>query len=144
MNQAIIIDFNRTLYNPDNDTLEEYATNLLEYLSKRAILILLGKGTESRQDLIEKLNINQYFQKIIIVEEKNIGQLESIKSQYPHISKIYSIGDRIKKEITLGNKMGFKTIWFKKGKFSSEVPQHEYEKPWRTVISLKEIELYIK
>lgn len=144
MNQVIILDFNRTLYNPDNDKLEDYAINLLEYLSTRAILILLGKGTESRQDLIETLNIKQYFQKIIIVEEKNLEQLKSIKNQYAHISTFFSIGDRIKKEINLGNKMGFKTIWFKIGKFSSEVPEHEDEKPWKTVTSLKEIELYIE
>lgn len=144
MNQIIILDFNRTLYNPDNDKLEDYAISLLEYLSTRAILILIGKGTESRQDLIETLNIKQYFQKIIIVEEKNIEQLKAIKNQYTHIPIFYSIGDRVKKEIKLGNKMGFKTIWFKTGKFSSEVPQDEDERPWQTVTSLEEIKLYIK
>ncbi|QQR84039.1 hypothetical protein IPJ72_02485 [Candidatus Peregrinibacteria bacterium] len=143
MNQVVIIDFNRTLYNPDNNKLEESAISVLEYLSTRAILILLGKGTESRQDLIDTLNIKKYFQKIIIIEEKNIEQLEAIKNQYAHISIFFSIGDRIKKEITLGNEMGFKTIWFKKGKFSLEAPQHEHEIPWKTVTSLKEIELYI-
>ena len=144
MKKIIIIDFNRTLYNPENNKMIDYALDLLKNLSTEYDLILLGKGDDNRKKLIKNLNIEKYFQKIMIFPEKNLEQLKSIQAQYPSNTFFYSIGDRIKKEIYLGNKMDFKTIWFKNGKFSSETPINKEEQPWKTVNSLREIEIHLK
>ena len=50
---------------------------------------------------------------------------------------IYVIGDRVKKEITLGNALGYETIWLNKGKFKKESPSNAKEIPRYTILSLK-------
>ena len=49
------------------------------------------------------------------------------------------VGDRLKKEIKIGNKLGMKTIWFQSGKFASELPETEEEKPVHIITHLLEV-----
>ncbi|MBI4981498.1 HAD hydrolase-like protein [Candidatus Woesearchaeota archaeon] len=37
--------------------------------------------------------------------------------------EILVVGDRIKKEIVIGNKIGLKTVWLKKGLYATELPK---------------------
>lgn len=134
----IIFDFNRTLFNPDEESLFDGALEILDYLSNKSFtLILLGKGDQKRRNKIKALHIEQYFSEIHIVEEKSLSQLEKIANQSGSV--VYSIGDRIKKEIKLGNQFGFITIWFKNGKFSEEVPESKEEEPNHTISTLLEL-----
>ena len=138
-NITIIFDFNRTLFDPEKNNLFDGALEVLKYFHTQSFeLILLGKGDSKRKENVKRLDIEKYFSEIHIVEEKSLSQLEKIKENRKENS-IYSIGDRIKKEIKLGNQIGFTTIWFKNGKFSEEFPNTQEEEPSCTINSLLEL-----
>jgi len=139
----IIFDFNRTLFDPKNDSLFQGALEMLKYFHKQSFqLVLLGKGDAKRREKISNLNIEQYFSEIYIVKEKSLSQLEKIKTANKG-RIIYSVGDRIKKEIKLGNILGITTIWFKNGKFSNDIPEFKEETPSYTISSLSELKKII-
>lgn len=140
MKKIIIFDFNRTLFDPDEGKLFDSALDVLDALkSSGGRLFLVGKGTKERENLIYDLGLDKYFEKIILKEEKKIEDFETIKKLAAAGDELFSVGDRIRKEITLSNRCGFKTIWFQNGKFSAEVPESEIEKPWKTVKNLREL-----
>ncbi len=49
------------------------------------------------------------------------------------------IGDRIKNEIKIANKVGIKTIWYKNGKFKDELPNADYEYPDYIITEIEEL-----
>ncbi len=139
MQKAVIFDFNRTLYDPENGAFMEGAIASLEALKREGFLLfLIGKGTEERASLINELGLHRYFDEIIVKEEKEPEDFEYLKKKYS-FADFYAIGDRVKKEITFGNRCGFKTIWFKKGKFAGELPESRQEKPWKTIRGFDEL-----
>lgn len=49
------------------------------------------------------------------------------------------VGDRIRSELRVGNKLDATTIWVKQGKFSNELPENENDEPNYTVKTLREL-----
>jgi len=139
--KAVIFDFNRTLYDPDSKSLVKGAIASLHQLKKaNYLLFLIGKGTSERADLINELGLSPYFEEIIVKEEKDLEDFQYLKNKYPQ-AVFYVFGDRVRKEITFGNACGFKTIWFKNGKFATETPEAAEEIPWKTVESFEELDI---
>jgi len=133
MIKGVIFDFNRTLYNPDTNALNEGALELLEKLASSGykLCLLSKKSEEERKDKILRLGIEKYFIFIEVVEgektEKNFKkclEIMALQSQ-----KVAVIGDRIRSEIILGNQFGMRTIWYKVGKFAAELPRNKNENP---------------
>jgi len=140
MKGLIIFDFNRTLYEPENKATFRGVREFLDDYSKVYTLALIGKGDEKRKFLIEKLDIEKYFMNLILTEEKEACDfLKCLKELNYSKEKTWSVGDRIKKEILISNKLGLKTIWFRNGKFSSEIPIRSEEYPNFTVESFQDI-----
>lgn len=140
MRGLIIFDFNRTLYDPEKHSLTEGVKELLDDYSKKYNLAIIGKSSEKRGSLLSDLGIKKYFRCIILKEEKEENDfLQCLKECNASKEHVWSIGDRIKKEIAISNRLGLKTIWFKSGKFSSEAPDTEAEEPNFTVTSFKDI-----
>jgi FMN phosphatase YigB (HAD superfamily) len=136
MKKAIIFDFNRTLYDPDTGELMNGALDVLRILKQDGYkMFLIGKGTEERTTLIHDLGLEDYFDKIIVKDEKDLNDFFDLKKNHPD-HEFYSIGDRIKKEIKYSNKAGCKTVWFKKGKFADEEPAEADEEPWKIITDL--------
>ena len=61
MKGLIIVDFNRTLYDPDSNSLFAGVQEFLADYSQQYILALIGKGDDKRAHLIDELNIKKYF-----------------------------------------------------------------------------------
>lgn len=141
--KIIIFDFNRTLHDPDQDTLIDWTIEILESLSKKYPLFMLSKWDSVRRKKVTDLDLEKYFEEIYVVTEKNLDQIQVIKDKYPEWTQFYSVGDRIKKEIVLWNKMWLKTIRFQNWKFASEIPESEDERPWKIVTNLLDIESLI-
>lgn len=140
MRGLIILDFNRTLYNPDNNSLFDGVIEFLKDYSKTYSLAIIGKGDEKRSSLIDALNIKKYFEYIDLKEEKEDNMFKQCMQTLKfNPEQCWSIGDRIKKEIKMSKKFGIKTIWFKNGKFSLELPESKEEEPDFTVSDFKEI-----
>ena len=147
MIKGIILDFNRTVYDPEKDKLTDGVLELLDNLKKSDIpLCLLSKKTrEDRRDQITDLGLDEYFIDIQVIEgnktEMNFHQCLDKMHLNPH--EVLVVGDRIKSEIVLGNKLGMKTIWYKSGKFANELPDKKIEEPNHTVSKLSEIRIYL-
>ncbi len=140
MNRAIIFDFNRTLYSPDNRTLTPGAIELLEAAkAKGYLLILLSKAAADRGELVKKLGIESYFAEIIFANHKSYALFEEIAQRQSVDKKAsYVIGDRAQGEVAIGRQAGWRTIWLQGGKFATELPTSE-QQPDHTVGSLPQI-----
>ena len=138
MKGLIIFDFNRTLYNPDEKVLFPGVLEFLKDYSKVYDLAIIGKGDENRRALIEELNIKTYFKHIKIKEAKEKTDFQQCLEEF-NATNVWAVGDRIKREITIANSVGIKTVWFKNGKFADELPSSKEEEPKFIVQSFDEI-----
>lgn len=135
----IIFDYNRTIFNPDVQSLYPGVVDLLSFLSLNHDLYLISKNEPGREDKLNSLNIKNFFKEIMFVEEKTIEIFKTITKTH---EKVLIVGDRVQGEITIGNKLNFITVWFKQGKFSKEEPINDEQKPEyiiNDIIELKEI-----
>lgn len=141
MKKIIIFDFNRTIYDPDNDCLIPGVRFVLRILLRREFtLCLISRAGKSRKDLVKKLGISKYFSRVIIAKEKNKKDFERMVAPMAiDKSSSFVVGDRVRKEIRFGNLLGLQTIWLRSGKFTNEKPRTKNEQPTYTIRTLKEI-----
>lgn len=141
MKKIIIFDFNRTIYDPDNGCLISGARLVFRTLFRRGFsLYLVSRAGKSRTELIKNLRIGQYFSRVIIAKEKGKKDFERIVApRAVERSLSFVIGDRTRKEISIGNSLGLQTVWLKAGKFANEKPRKKIERPTYTVGTLREI-----
>lgn len=138
--KAVIFDYNRTVFNPESGTLNQGVSELLVQLRGKGFkLFLISKGNEDRGKQIEELGLYDSFDHITVVQEKSSNDFQGCLELCPPDTRFYVVGDRVKKEIRLGRELGMKTIWYKQGKFSNELPEEESEKPDYTISSFDEI-----
>lgn len=136
MKKIIIIDFNRTLYDPEQERIMDETIDTLKYLkSKNYKLVLLSMAHPNRKKLLDSLGITPFFNKIIITNYKSKKLFNKIINN----SESVVIGDRIKKEITIGNQVNATTIWLQQGKFANELPTKNIEKPNYIIKKIEEI-----
>lgn len=134
----IIFDYNRTIYNPETGGLYSGVFELLKELSEKNSLYLVSRNEPERNSVIKSLGVDNFFKQIKFVDQKT----EEIFKEFAagkEMEKVLIIGDRIKEEIAIGNKLGFITIWFKQGKFSSELPESEIENPQYIIKNINEL-----
>ncbi len=139
MVDLIIFDWKRTLYDPDTKELIEGALDLLEYLNSHHVpLVLVGKGGEDMNDEVKRLGVEGHFKKVVFAQGEKDPNIF-----IPHISKTdpkktLFVGDRVRSELEIGNKLGATTIWVKQGKFATELSENKDQKPDYEVISLND------
>lgn len=145
MIKTIIFDWKRTLYDPDQQTLISGAIELLEYLKTHNVqMVLIGKGAQEMNDEVNKLGVRKYFKKVIFakgVKDPNVFAQEITKDDP---KKTIFIGDRVRSELEIGNKLGATTIWVKQGKFADEEPAIKEQEPDYTVLNLFECQEFLK
>ena len=144
MIKNIIIDFKRTIYDPENDCLLENAVDALKIFKGKGFHVrLIGKGQrEEMLQIIERLGILPFFNEIDIDNDK-----EQFFEQVPNPDTWLVIGDRARQEILFGGRLGMKTMWLKKGKFSDELPEANQKlldyivSSWREIIEKFDLEI---
>lgn len=133
MIDCVIFDWKRTLYDPDKKTLIDEALRLLEFINSCKIrMILIGKGGNDMLKEVKRLNVKKFFQDIVFAKGEKDPQ---VFAKYVS-GKTWVIGDRVRSEIEMGNRLGLTTIWIKQGKFASEQPENKFQQPIYTVSSL--------
>lgn len=135
-----ILDWKRTLYNPDTFELIDGAAELLDFLSKEdgSTLILVGKGSDDMHSEVKRLGVEHYFADIKFQEGDKDRSLfvEFVDKDDP--KGTFFIGDRARSELAVGDSLGATTVWVKQGKFSDELPEDPVYSPTYTVSSLRE------
>ena len=138
-NNLFIFDFNRTLFDPKTNRLMPGCLNVLRKIKKnKGNKILISQAMPGRIKLISKLGLIKYFTKVYITHEKSKKLMSKIINKFS-ARNCYVIGDRIKKEIKLGNQLGCTTIWLKLGLFSSELPADKTEQPDYIITELEQL-----
>lgn len=137
MIKTVIFDWKRTLYDPDKKVLLDGAVELLEFLKAKDIpMVLIGKGGEDMKQEVERLGVGKFFQHIVFAEgAKDLELFKAYIDQDNSKSTLF-IGDRVRSELEIGNKLGATTIWVKQGKFAMEEPVNGNQKPDYIVSSL--------
>ena len=141
MNKTIIFDFYRTIFDPESSKLVPGTKTVLKSLKRRGFrLFLVSREEKSRKELIQSLGISDTFEQILLVPQKTAADfLNILSTQKISLKNSFVVGDRVKEEIALGNQIGLTTIWVKTGKFSTEIPRTQTERPTFTVTKLKDI-----
>lgn len=135
----MIIDYNRTLYDPEKDSLVPGALELLNTLQERALsLILVSRKEEGRSTRLSELGIEHFFSEILFVEEKTEQVFRAIRARYPS-QFCYVLGDYLYQEIRAGNLACAVTIHFKQGKFAECEPEVLEDIPDVVVTQLSEV-----
>ena len=146
MIKAIIFDYYRTLYNPEEKEVSKETLQLLQRLKEKGLrLALISKKEQGREEEIKASPFFSFFSFVCFCEEKKVTDLETA-CRVLKVSKEEAIvvGDRVKKEITVGNQAGIKTVWLKKGKFAEEVPTKDTDTPTYVITQLNEVEKVIE
>ncbi len=135
---AVIIDFSRTLKDPD---LGEYIPGSFELLNffreKKILMYLVSAGNFFTEE--DRLKLSKFFEEIVIVEEKSeIDFRKILENNGFNKNDVMVLGDRINGEIEIGNRLGLKTIRFKKGKFANLDIENDYQKADFVVTDLME------
>jgi ribonucleotide monophosphatase NagD (HAD superfamily) len=140
----IVFDWKRTLYNPDDKTLINGGLDLLELLKKNKIpLVLIGKGNSDMYKEVERLRAKDFFQDVIFHEgEKDSNVFMTYLSI--NTKETLFIGDRVRSELAIGNRLGATTIWVRQGKFAKEDPLNDTQKPTFVVNSLTQLREFLQ
>lgn len=143
--EAVILDYNRTLVQGDESPPKFYpeAPAVLETLRSRGIrmaIVSVGEDPSQRQQEFEQLGLTAYISVFRIVGRGDRKDLQPVLDDLQVDGKdCVVVGDRIKKEIAEGNKIGAITIWLRQGKFADEVPETPEEEPTYTIGSLDQL-----
>ena len=127
----------RTLYDPESESLVAGAVDLLDYLKEVGfVMYLVSREEGQRRQDIHTHGIDKYFTEIMLVTDKH-QTMASVRKRHS-TEKIWVVGDRVRGEISAGNKIGAVTVWFKSGAFMGEEPLTPDEKPDFTITKLLE------
>ena len=128
--KTIIFDFNRTLHDPDTDEAVPGACELVaELASLGHELHLVSRLEPGRATTLESFGIADAFMTTSFVPDKAEAISRIVSGA---AGNAYVVGDYLHDEIRAGGRAGAKTIWLKRGRFSSLMPETEHDYPWRT------------
>lgn len=143
--KTIIFDWKRTLYDPNNKSLIKGSLRLLSFLKqKKYLLVLIGKGSNDMYQEIERLDVKQYFTNVFFKEGKKNDNLFKKYVLKSDPGSTIVVGDRVRSEIEVGNRLKSITIWIKQGKFAEELPLSKKQTPTYIVNSLLDLKKLFK
>lgn len=147
MLNGVIFDFNRTLYNPDNNALMPNAYDLLYELIDRGYgMALVARGDpDETEALLDNLDIRGFFRRVRCLEGEKTAAVfdQCAKEMKYHNYEIAVIGNSVRQEITLANRLGMYSVLFRNGIHTGHTPKNEAEEPRVTIASLDQVLNYL-
>lgn len=125
----------RTLYDPERDMLIDGAKQVLSATCRNSTCYLISRNEGQRMQKVVELEITDYFKEIILVPEKNKEVFCRLIQEH-NPEAVFVVGDRIEDEISIGNSLGCKTVWFQNGKFANRLPEKSKDRPWKIITEL--------
>lgn len=143
--KAAILDFSRTLWDPDKKVLVEGTAELLDLLKEHEVKLALISATQEEARWEELKPIKQYFSVVKVIPKKSRELFEELVQGFGvAASEVLVIGDKIAAEIVLGKQLGMQTIWLRRGKHANTLPLTSEEEPHFTFFSLEEIRMFLE
>ncbi|MBI1970198.1 HAD hydrolase-like protein [Candidatus Woesearchaeota archaeon] len=140
MIKGIIFDFNRTLYDKEHNQFFPEAKPLLRELKGAYKLSLISKAPDNSDAIYKDYEFISFFEKIVIKPEKTEKEFqECLTAMKLGTAEVIIVGDKIKGEISIGNKLGIITVWFRQGKYAQELPSSPREKPTFIINALPQL-----
>lgn len=142
MNKTIIFDWMGTLYERDKGafTQSEQVLQTAKAKGYKLVLISLTKDQTRREKEIQASGLAGYFDVLYIVAEKTPEIYQKAIDAVGSSSKAtLVVDDRTVRGIKVGNQLGCKTYWIKRGEYALEVPTTETGEPTQTLNNLEEI-----
>src|SRR3990167_119918 len=140
MKKAIIFDFKRTIYDPDLDRLLPGTKGVLRELKEKGYSLFLVSHGSYRKTMINDLGIEEYFDEVVVTQDKSVEDFERVITKNGvDTENCFVVGDRVRGEIKIGNILGLKSVWLKRGLFAQELPTEPQEVPDFTALTLKEV-----
>ena len=133
---TLLIDWNRTLYDPEKKSLYQDTIPFLQKARGICTVCIISAG--EIPDAYEQKEKVRPYTKNFIVKNKTKKLFSEIVKNTPKNS-IIVIGDSIAQEIKIANELGFISIRILRGKYRDETPATKNEMPRYVVRSLKEI-----
>lgn len=100
-------------------------------------MILVGQGGDDMEKELDRLGIRKYFSEVVFAEGEKDPEVFAKYLTKPPKNTLF-IGDRVRSELEIGNRLGVTTVWVKQGKFAPELPENKDQEPDYTVSSLAE------
>lgn len=132
----IILDYNRTIFNPETDDLYPDVLDLLIKISKNHELFLISRNEPQRKERLKDFDIANYFKQILFVDNKSYEVFEEIAGESKNV---FVVGDSISDEIKIGNQLGLITIRIKQGKFAKDMPRENDERAKFEIANISEL-----
>ncbi len=136
----ILFDYNRTLFNPETDTLYVGVIELLESLHLQNELYLMSRNEPGRENRLRELGIGKFFSQIVFVEDKSLALFVDLVGD---TRDVIVVGDCVFDEIRIGNQLGYTTVLVRQGRFADVSPQNLQEKPDYTVDSIPALSILL-
>lgn len=136
----IILDYNRTIFNPETDDLYPEVLDLLIKISKNHELFLISRNEPQRRERLKDFDIANYFKQMLFVDNKSYEVFEEIAGKSKNV---FVVGDSISDEIKIGNQLGLITIRIKQGKFAKDIPRENDEQAKFEIANISELEKII-
>jgi FMN phosphatase YigB (HAD superfamily) len=136
----IIFDYNRTIFNPDKNEFYPGVFELISDLYNKHELFLISKVEPNRKEVLDNFGISNFFKRIIFTDNKSAEIFKEITGVD---NNVVVVGDRVRGEITIGNQLGYITVWIKQGKFSEEKPINKEQEPKYTIQNIIELKTII-
>jgi len=140
MIKGIIFDWIGTLYERDTSLFPETEEVLTELEKRGYKMSLVSKASEEflkRGEEIRKSGIRKYLCFDILCREKTQDDFKRCMAAMRTTPEAtYAVDDRTLRGIKIGNELGCKTIWIRKGEYSKETPNKETGEPTHTIPNL--------
>ncbi len=148
MIKAVIFDWGRTLFDPDEKKELPGSVDILLYCKEKNLKVCVASlvrppktSIEERKNQIRDLVLGKYIDIFYVSEDKEkdviLDQLVSDLSLPKE--DILLVDDRVVKSIKYGNKHGHPTAWLQNGMFANELPNSETGTPTHIIDSLSKL-----
>lgn len=137
---TLLIDWNRTLYDPEKKSCYPDAVPFLRSLQKKCVVYIVSAGEipPTRQ---QKKRVLPYIDDFIIAPKTKELFTKIVKNTPKN--RVVVIGDSITQEITIANKLTYTSVRILRGTYKDDIPTIKNEMPTYTVYTLKEILYFI-
>ncbi|MBI4079572.1 MAG: HAD family hydrolase [Candidatus Levybacteria bacterium] len=145
MKKAVIFDYNRTLVQGEQTPPRFFSEtpSVLSTLKENGIkmaVVSVGENPAQRKQEFDQLGLGNYISVFRIVGKNDRKDLQPILDELQITADAcVVVGDRVKKEIVEGNRIGATTVWLQKGKFAKEKPETPEEKPDFVINTLRQL-----